>query len=101
MNTNRYSGDLEYQKSWLFDHHIMLMKPFKNERHSLGIGFSFVNSGESYVAFQGEKKQIDFINYDLIYQRRIWRDIYAQFNILYIPEGRYPPDTSQDFLSYP
>ena len=99
-HVNRRNSDSRYQESWLFDHHIMLMRSFKHEKHRLGLGYSIVNLGESYIDYEGIKKHIDFINYNLIYQRRVWRDIYAQFNVLYIPKGQYPADTSQDFLSY-
>ena len=99
-HVNRRNSDSKYQESWLFDHHIMLMRSFKYEKHRLGLGYSIVNFGESYIDYEGRKRHIDFINYNLIYQRRVWRDIYAQFNVLYIPKGQYPADTSQDFLSY-
>ena len=90
----------EYQKSWLFDHHIMLMKSFKNRKHSIGIGLTIVNANGHYVDYYGNKKKIEFMNYDLIYQRKIWKSLIAQANIIYIPKGQYPPDSGQDFLSY-
>ena len=76
----------ESQKFWLFDHHIMLMIPFRNNKQLIGAGLTIVNANEYYVDYYGRKKEIEFMNYDLIYQRKIWRNILAQVNIIFIPK---------------
>ena len=93
-------GISEFQKSWLFDHHFILMRRMKNNKHAIGVGISIVNQNEHYVDYYERKKEIEFMNYDLIYQRRIWGNIMMQANIIFIPKGQYPPDPSQNFLSY-
>ena len=85
---------------WTVDHHFNILKETRNQKNRFGIGISIVNWNTTYVDKKGRKRDLQWLNYNFLYQRRLWKELRGEFKVIYIPKGQYPTTNEQDFLSY-